>query len=756
MERRFLGLGRWLYRRRLAVVIGWVLLVMASSLGAKQLPDHLIGGSGDIQGSQSQRMAEVIQREFDNPFSRLLMVTIASERHTVTNPLFQSWIGEAKARVMPFARRVTTHQDDARLVSKDGRRTILMVGLDAADGLAEERAVPRIRQALETLKQSILAADETARFAVTGNAAISYDINEHNKSDGEKAEAKALPLTLVVLILAFGALVAAGVPLIIGIVGTTVAMGAAFTLTHWMPLSNLLQNIVTMIGLAVGIDYSLLLVSRYREALKIHDVPEAVAQVVSKAGPAVVFSGLTVMIGLLSLMFSPLMEMQSIGIGGALVVVVSVTAAVTLLPAILGLIGRNIDWPLWLSRPLRHPKVEDNWRKVANWVMERPVRVMLACVAAIALIAFPVTRMHLGFPTSTWFPRSMEARTGAEILTEMGNANAVVPIRLVVRAQDGLPALEPSHMPSLVQLGQQLQNDTRISQVASPVNLRSDLGLLEYVTLYADPDQALKDYPQIGEFFVSKDRSAVLFQVIASNQLGIRDVQALAKELASTPVSGPFSLEVGGDAVFYNDFNESLGRSYPMVMMFVVGVTLLVLFFAFRSYLLPIKAVVMNMLSVAAGYGAVVAVFQLGWAKWLVGLEQPLDAIPMAIPIMIFCIVFGLSMDYEVFLLSRMKELYDETGDNRYATAEGLASTGSIITSAALIMVVVFGAFSWAEIAIIKMIGFGLAVAVLVDATLIRVLLVPSVMRLAGDWNWTPGDRQAASLSKPPTPTHSG
>jgi RND superfamily putative drug exporter len=257
--------------------------------------------------------------------------------------------------------------------------------------------------------------------------------------------------------------------------------------------------------------------------------------------------------------------------------------------------------------------------------------------------------------------------------------------------------------------------------------------------LYARPDQALKTYPAIQELFLSHDKRSVLYQVILKDQTSLDDAKRFVREIGRWKVAGGLELMVGGQPVYYNDFDQAMARAFPVVIGFIVAATFLMLAVAFRSFLIPIKAILMNLLSVGAGLGAMVAVFLTGRGSWLVGLAEPTDAIPQSLILIIFCVVFGLSMDYEVFLLSRMKEVHDATGDNRQATVEGLAHTGSIITSAALVMTLIFGAFAWAEMVLVKMLGFGLAVAVLVDATVIRCVAVPAFMRLAGRWNWYPG-----------------
>jgi uncharacterized membrane protein YdfJ with MMPL/SSD domain len=331
---------------------------------------------------------------------------------------------------------------------------------------------------------------------------------------------------------------------------------------------------------------------------------------------------------------------------------------------------------------------------------------------------------------------------GADLLAAVRGDNAAFGIYVLVHSTDRLPILAAPHLEPLVQYGAALARDPRVGSVSSPVNLQSGLGLDDYRMLYADPAQALRDYPEIGNLLVSRDGRAALFQITPADRVSAADIKCLSRELQVRAPAGPFSVLVTGAAAVRDDFNAAMLHSLPRTFAFVVGATLLMLFAAFRSFLLPVKAVLMNLLAVTAGMGAVVAVFQLGWLNG-VGIEHPVSSIPLEIPLMVFCMSFGLSMDYELFLLFRIQQEFNRHGDNNRATVEGLAAVAPVITGAGLIMVVVFGAFAGASLPVLKMIGVGLCVAVLVDATLVRALIVPAVMALAGRWNWYPGRRPA-------------
>ncbi len=715
MTPAFADLGTWVARRPWRVVALWLLAIVAGAWMARQLPAAVIGGSGGLAGSPSERVATILRNEFSEPLIEPLIVALSSTRYGIDDPAYRMWIATATEllRSLPEVSAVIDYTADGlRPRSAEGHVALLLVALRAADTSGRERAVPRVRAALVELKTRIRGIDPSARVVVTGQAAMTVDINEINRHDGDLAERRALPLTLAILLLCFGALAAACLPVAMGLATTTMALGLAWCLAFVLPVSNLLENVVSMLGLALGIDYSLLMVSRFRLASAGRRPEIAVAIVMGECGPTIVASGLAVIVGLLGLLFSPLLETRSVGIGGALVVVVSIVAALTLLPALLALLGSNVDWPASLARPLARCRGANLWPAVAAAVVHRPWAALLGSTALTVAIALPGLLARSGFDNdSAAFPVDMESRIGADLLTEIGEPNLLLPIYVVLRASNGRQLLDPDLSPQLDDFVGRLAADPRIARVGAPT-----------------PDHSM-----------SHDGTAGLFQIIAARQLDLAGVQALAHHLVATDPGRGLEVEAGGPAVYYNDYALLMAESFTRALCFVIAATLIVLFVVFRSWLLPVKAVLTNLLAVAAGFGAVVAVFQLGWFASWIGLVHTQHAIPLVVPLLCFCLCFGLSMDYEVFLLRRIQADYARCGDNRAATAAGLASTGPVITGAAAVMVAVFGAFVATDLVLLKMIGFGLAVTVLIDATLIRCLLVPAAMCLAGRWNWAPG-----------------
>jgi RND superfamily putative drug exporter len=739
-------LGRAVVRHPWWVVAAWIAAIVLGAWGEHRLAQVTLSVQAGVPGSPSRRAADALRSGFSNPFTDPVVVAVSAPHLRVDAPPYLSWLKET-GRVLaalPAVRRVASYADarDDRLRSADGTVALLLVGAPAEGNSARQQAVIAVRAALAPRAEELTRLDHAARVAVTGGAAADLDVNTSSTVGGDRAEKRALPLTLLILLAAFGTVFAACLPFLTGLATTTVSLGIAFVIASFMPVSNLLGNVVTMIGLAIGIDYSLLMVTYYREQATTAAVADAAATAVATGGRTIAWSGLTVIIGLLGLWFSPLLETRSVGIGGALVVCVSVLAALTLIPATLVLLGPRIDWLPVMPRRGRRATLLAFWRRLGSWVVTHPLLTLAVAGGCVLAIAAPTLRTSTALGDDRWFlPPAMESRIGADLVAAVQGKNAALPIYVIVRTTDGQPILAAPHLEALVEYAAKLGRDPRVAAVGSPVSLQQGLGLDEYQLLYADPEQALKDHPEIAEQFVSADRRAALFQLTPARNAAVQDIDRLSLELKSHVPPGPFTIMVGGAPATHRDFNESMFRSLPRIFGFVVGATLLLLFAAFRSFLLPVSAVLTNLLAVAAGLGAVVAVFQLGWLGGLVGLEHPVSSIPLEIPLMVFCLSFGLSMDYELFLLFRIQREYLRNQDNNRAIVEGLAAVAPVITGAGLIMVVVFGAFVGAELPVLKMTGVGLCVAVLVDATLIRALIVPAAMSLGGRWNWYPGKR---------------
>nr|WP_246246178.1 MMPL family transporter [Paenibacillus lemnae] len=563
---------------------------------------------------------------------------------------------------------------------------------------------------------------------LAGNTAVFADMNQAVKKDIVRAEMIGIPLALIILLFVFGTWTAAILPIIGGLISVTVTMGLLYFAALWNgSISNFLPNVVTMLGLAVGIDYALFVVSRFREELQENDPEQAVARSCASAGKAVIFSGAAVWIGFLAMAFIDLPIFTSFSIGGIAVVLVSVLAANTLLPALLGMMGHRIHaLPVFSQLRLRK-RSSRMWRRISTFVMARPAVIAVIVIALLLVAMAPVTRMKVGIPAAEVLPPSYESRYGYDLMKQAYDERELNPI--VIAAE--LPGRYDT--PESIQAVKHYMDEVR--KLPEVRRVESYLSVLPRGT----PEQIADELRLSGRadifqrYHIVSDKLAavaVVSQYGDSHEL----TQKLVSSLRSMEAPG-LTIHVTGNPPYKLDIIEEIERGIPLVLMFVFITTYIVLFAAFRSVILPLKAVLMNVLSLGAALGLVVWVFQEGaGAQWL-GVSST-GTVFALLPVLIFCVVFGISMDYEVILLSRIQERYEITGDNEVSTMEGLEYTGGMITSAALILAAVVGAFIFTDNEVMKAMGLGLTAAVLLDASVVRILLVPAFMKLLGRANW--------------------
>jgi RND superfamily putative drug exporter len=589
----------------------------------------------------------------------------------------------------------------------------------------------------------------------TGEPALYSEMETVSQHDLRVAEAYTLPVALLVLLLIFGSVTAAALPVVTGGMAVTVTLGSLWALAHAANFSIFVMNTATLLGLAIGIDYALLMVGRFREELAAGEpVARAVETTVARAGRSIFFSGLAVVVGLCGLISYPYMSLRSMGIGGSLVVIFSVASALTLLPALLGLLGQRVNSLRFFYRPDRQGRF---WRRWSDWVMAHPVRVLAVTIVVVLLIASPVVRMALEIPSEASMPQGSEARRGYEILRAQFDPAALSPVEVLLTWPGDSSPLAAATEQRVYDFGQRLKATPGVRDVQSVVTLPGMTSLPAVNEFWT-----LIDHPRAGGFSTSASfplllingvfgdqlrqsakllrtvtttPGAVLYRVIPASSPTSTAAQNLAYGIQQRPAPPGMALYVGGVSAGLRDYLHGLFSRFPWIVGFVLLVTYIVLMLLLRSVLLPLKAVIVNLLSLLASYGALVWVFQYGHLEWLFHFRSS-GAVDADIPILLFCTAFGVSMDYEVFLLSRMREAWLESHDNQWSVGFGLTSTGRIVTSAALIVAVVGASFTLTSVIITKALGVGIAVAVILDATMIRILMVPAAMRLLGDWCW--------------------
>ena len=739
-------LARLVVRFPLLVFFCWGLIALVAIPKASHINDALEIESGAKRITEAKLAERIIDEAFPNPIGDFFVVAITGEI-TVDESDYAALVETLSDTLKNqyYISLVLSFLDspDSAFVSPDRKTTFFIAAANPTDSLHPSQHLLEMRE-LIARTAALMPGGSSYEINVTGGPALGFDTRNVATEDARLGEERALPMTALVLVLAFGALVAAILPLIVGVFAITVSLAIIVMLSEVMHMSVFVLNIVTMIGLAVGIDYSLLIVTRFREELN-HGLGrrEAAERTVLTAGKAVITSGLTVAIGFASLLVTPAFETSSVGVGGMVVVTVAVLLSVTLLPAALALLGRWIDAPKALARRLAWYHAPSRWERWARWLAKHPWRAIVLGFVMLSVITWPLAGIKIGLPATGWFPAGTEAAAGVEQLEAIGSRGSLLPVRVVVRSPTGQKVLGAKYLRGLQRLSDSIQSNPRVSSVQGPLNLpfRS---VFRISAFYSDLDRGRERNQKFFDAYISENGATILMDVILTDTISFIGSQELVREIRTTIRNGVRGLDsidvlVGGFAASSVDLQDALMKQFPLVVLLVLVVTAGALFIAFQSVLVPIKAVIMNALSVGGAFGLIVLVFQNGFGAQFFGLDGGTEAVYAAVPILVFAVVFGLSMDYEVFLLSRIKEAYERTRDNDQATMEGLSATASVITSAAAIMIIVFGVSAFSRVLAAKLIGFGLAVAVFLDATIIRMVLVPAIMHIAGEWNWWPG-----------------
>jgi putative drug exporter of the RND superfamily len=724
-------LGCALYRFRRAVLVVWGLVLLLALPVAPRVFRSLTAGGFSSPDLEAFRASQLLSDRFDsNPSNLVLVYQDPTDALPADDPAFTQQVEDSLVDVKQLAvvERVVTASDNPRQIAPDRRAQYATISLVAS---AQD-----VRDVVPTIQNAIRPTN--LQLTLTGAPVFYQDIFDVTERDLRRAEILSIPTAAIALVLVFGSVVAGVVPGLVGGTAVAVTLALMVVLSQFFELSIFSLNLATMLGLGLGIDYSLFLVSRFREELaRGESVERAVAWSVATAGRAVLFSGVTVIIGLLALLTFDITALRSMGMAGAMVVALSVMAALTLLPALLGVLGKRIDalaiGPLAASAA-RAGQRSGFWTRLANVVMARPVLVLVPLLAFLIALGLPFLRVDLGAPDASILPRDVQSRHGFDLLQTHWGDGELSPLLLVFQTTDGTSPLQPDRIGALAEFMRRVQAHPSVLRVASIVNLDPRIAPAQYELIYADPNRIADAYGQVA-VQTSVRQDTVLAQV--TSRFGQTDDRSkdLVRAIRATPPPDGFRILVGGGTAGVIDYVDRLYEQFPRAAVIVVLAIYVVLLRTFGSVVIPLKAVVMNVLSILASYGALVVIFQEGALADQLHF-QPLGFVEASLPIVMFCVLFGLSMDYEVFLLSRVQEAHMEGADNATAVARGLERSGRIITSAAAIVVLVSLSFVAADIVLIKALGLGTAIAVFLDATLVRALLVPATMRLLGEWNW--------------------
>ena len=738
--------GAFVYRRRRIVLLVMLVLAATAAPLAAGTADQLSSGGWLDPKSESAAVADRLEAEFGGSRTAFIAVIRSDTPGAdARSPEFQRAVGETVAKLGDDARvgEVTGYAQtgDDRFISVRGDATYVLIGLD----MTEDESVEVVDDIADQL-----APPAGYSLGLTGFGPIQKDSAELSEQDLQRAEVVSLPIAAIVLILVFASLVAAGMPLLVAGLAIPTSLAIINLLARQTEMSIYVLNIATMLGLALAIDYSLFITSRFREELaKRRTVEQAVTIAVGTAGKAVLFSGVAVAIGLSGLLWFEASALSSIGVGGAVVVLTSVIFSLTFLPAVLGMLGPRVN-ALSVRSLLRRvgivgdePTVRHSrWEQVAHAVMRRPFAVLVPVLAVLFLAGSPFFRLQQGVPDATVYPAGVPSRDAWVALATEFRAGETNPITILLDTTAG--ATDSASIEAVMAYTAALEGIEGIDRVEGPFTIQDPTtGVLldagQVAQLYAAPAGTLP--PQLEAAVAAlkqayiRGSTARLDAISPLPPTTPEGTAVVPRVRGVDPGDGIERVMVGGTAAVSEDFLVAQNDRLPWAVGTTLLASALILFLLFGSLAIPLKAVVMTLLSLSASFGALVWIFQEGNLHELLGFE-PLGFTIAGNPIIMFAVLIGLSMDYEVLLLSRIQESYRRTGDNTAAVAEGLSRTAGVITGAAMVMVVVFSAFALADVVTIKSIGVGMALAVFLDATVVRVLLVPATMRLLGEWNW--------------------
>lgn len=718
----FYRFGRWVYRHRWAVIGVWLLVLVPSAILAPRVGSVLKSGFGE-QSTEARKGLDLLEAsEIVSP--TLLVIVFSSDDLLVESPGYRARVETALSGLagFPGLEGVDTvyGTGDDRLVSEDGHTTYVLAYFDVDLDEALDM-VPEVRDRIPPVDLDVW---------VTGGAAIFSDINQFTGEDLRRAEIITFPLVAVALLLIFGTVASVVAPLAIGAFGLTFTLAAIYLLGLVTDMSVFSMNTATLLGVGAAIDYSLLMVSRFREELPSRSVEDSVCVTVATAGRAILFSAVTTVLGLTGLLIFELTMLRSIGIGGIVVISVSLMLALTLLPAILGVMGGRIDSLPVMPKSLYNRNLF--WRALASWVMSHPLLVMVPLVVFLLALGTPFLSARLGISWAGVLPIEAESRRGWDLAVEKFGEGELAPILVAATSENGV--LAPESLGAIYDYSRAAASIDGVTRVESIVDLSPDITRDGYRMLYAEPSTS--GMPEVAyslEEFGGGETTMI--RVYTTFDINSEQARGVVKELRALVPGEGVSFFVTGASASLMDAVDAMYSVFPWALALVTVSVYLVLMVLFRSVVIPLKAIVMNGMSIFASYGALVFIFQEGHFEGLLNFTST-GFLEATLPILLFMILFGLSMDYEVFLLVRIKEIYDATGDNTASVALGLERTGRVITSAALVLVLVSGSFAFGDIIIIKALGLGIAIAIFLDSTIVRALLVPALMRVLGDLNW--------------------
>ncbi|MEH7886747.1 MMPL family transporter [Bacillus sp. JJ1609] len=702
-------LGSFIFRYKGTVILIWVGFIIFLGFFALQLPSVLSGNGFEFNGEYKQTK-NILEKDFGQHQASIII--LYEKEKSVSK---EDWVAFIKDSFEEATKASGAEDSVSPFQQKGMLKDNIAYGL-----LLFDKDASSMGDDINGLRE-VLKDENGIKVAITGEPVIVKDLNQASQDDLAKAEMIGLPIALIVLILAFGSLVAASLPLLVGIFSILSTMGAVYFFSYWFDLTIFILNIIPMIGLALSIDFALLFINRFKEEINKQSVKDAIMITTATAGRSIIFSAMCVFIGLLGLIFIKIDIFQNVAIGGMTVVFISALSAITFLPAILGLLGNKVHSLSVLKVKTDKPGI---WSTFAHFVMKRPVIMTFLALGLLITGLIPVRQMELTVPGVDALPPTYDARIAYDKFQDEfveQHKSTDKEVKIILKTEGNV--LSKGNVENLHAVLSDLEKSKDVESVDSVFSLS---GIDDPAAFLATASQVNSPIKPVIDRLISEDK--MLASVYLKETLSAQEAHDWVRNAADKEYN--VSILFGGNPKFEQEIFDEIFEKAPKGLTLILISTFIILMVAFRSLLIPLKAIIMNILSLSATFGIVVWIFQEGH----LGVEP--TSIALILPVFVFSLVFGLSMDYEVFLISRIHEEYLKTKDNKYATLTGLISTSKIISSAAAIMIVVTGAFAFTGVAPVKQMGVGIALAIFIDATVIRMVLVPSLMKLLGDWNW--------------------
>lgn len=722
----FYQFGRLTYECRWFIIIFWALVLLATLPCIPKLMEPFKSIGFIDPASESAKTDKILNDRLGYSYNRFLVI-YSSKKLLATEPAFQQEIKKSLSGLkdLSIKNQIIYPSVDNKQISKD-KHTAFAVVLLKGNQEADHQLLDEFRGAIK--------APKNLSMKVGGAPIFLDDTKRQTQIDLFKAEYIATPVAIITMLIVFGSVVAASIPIILGGICALLILTTLYILGHCISLSVFTINIALLLGLCLSLDYALLIVSRYRDELNQGiSIKDAIAITQATAGKAVFFSGLAVFISLSALLLFPINVLFSVGVGGLVAVSVAVAIAIILLPAVLAVLNHKLNY---LSiRFFRSKKTQRStyWRWLVKRVVKRPLIYFISILCVLLFLGYPFLHVHFGISDFRILPKTQESRQVFDTFETTFGESKLAPIVLLLKSPDK-SILTNKNIGSLYRFADRVMDDSRVEQVSSIVSTVPRLTKAQYQMLYTQGRDNLN--PELKKLLqITTNKNLTVMTVISKYDSNSTETTALVKKLRHMEPGGGLKLDITGSSVNTIDVLKSISSIFPYAFLWIIGFTYLIMLIFLRSVILPLKAIITTMLSLGASYGVLVFVIQYGYLHHLLNFV-PQEMLDISLLIIIFCALFGISMDYEVFLLTRIKECYEQTGDNIKSIEYGIERSSRIITSAAIIVILICFSFMSADILIVKAFGLGIAVAVFVDAFLIRTILVPATMALLGKWNW--------------------